>query len=79
MDKVAGVRGVLVFLSVQALWVCLEWGAQVYLMEIMEEAGEEGGGVGVGVLYIVEAEAALLTASAAQVTTTKACRQATAK
>ena len=57
----------------------MEWGAQV---DIKEEAGEEGGGVGVGVQYIVEAEAALLTASAAQVTsglTTKACRQATAK
>ena len=48
----------------------------------MEEAGEEGGGVGVEGGFIVQAEAALLTASAAQVTsglTTKACRQATAK
>ena len=32
------------------------------LITVLEEAGEEGGGVGVGVVLIVEAEAALRTA-----------------
>ena len=68
-DKVAGVRGVLLVITLQALWVCLEWGAQVHFME---EAGEEG-------RLIVEAGAALLTVAASlarSCKTSKTCGQA---
>ena len=77
-DKVAGVRRVFI---VVALWVCLEWGAQVHI-PIEEEAGEEGGGWwgGGGLLTLVEVAADLSTVLVVAVRsckTTKVYRQAT--